>query len=183
MPRLISRTQVIAFLGFSFAVVLGNLAHAETLAEAVERCSGEKNSLKRLVCFDGIAMKVNGFSEGGQVLSSKPKQPLVVPVTPEPSAPVAKKTTSQKVEDFGKNQSQVYIEGDSLVAEVAAIKKLATKRLRVTLVDGQIWEQTDNEKRGLPKSGQTIKISKGALGVYYMSIEGKKRRVKVKRIK
>ena len=53
---------------------------------------------------------------------------------------------------------------------------------RITLADGSVWEQTDTEQLVFdPVKGNPVKISKGALGVYRMNIDGQ-RAIKVRRV-
>ena len=53
---------------------------------------------------------------------------------------------------------------------------------RVTLADGSVWEQIDDERLVFdPVTGNKVKISKGALGTFRMNIDGQ-RAIKVRRV-
>lgn len=165
--------------------------HAETVNNALEKCSQETNSLKRLVCFDQIAKNIRQY-EGGETELSRRLPVPTVQATP-PTA-VSKPSTANTavvdneqdaVDAFGKpekSERDSYIEGDSMVATVQEVKQLATRKHRFTLSDGQVWEQTSSDSGGIPKKGDTVIFEKGVLGSFFMKKQGSKRRLRVKRI-
>ena len=186
MLRISSRLVVQVALCFSLTSLS---LQAETLSNAIKSCTEVENSLKRLVCFDGVAKKLNGYSGKSEELSlaaakvntQVPSQLKRESSLPTPQSP----EKNEAVNDFGKPKpakSTSYIDGDSLVGKVAAVKKLSSKKVIVTLDDGQEWLQTSSEKAGQPKVGDTVVITNGALSAFYMKVEGSKRRIRVKRV-
>lgn len=185
MLRISSRLVVQVALCLSLAS-LG--LKAETLSNAVKNCTEEENSLKRLVCFDNVGKKLNGYSGKNEelLLAAKPNSNIASIVESEDKIKTPKpQVKNNQVEDFGKPKPSVtssYIDGDSLVGKVTLVKKLSSKKVIVTLGDGQEWLQTSSEQIGQPKVGDTVVITNGALSAFYMKVEGSKRRIRVKRV-
>jgi hypothetical protein len=70
----------------------------------------------------------------------------------------------------------------SVEGKVAAARTFGYGSWRITLADGSVWEQVDDERLVFdPVSGNKVKISKGALGVFRMNIDGQ-RAIKVRRV-
>lgn len=73
-------------------------------------------------------------------------------------------------------------EVNTLEGAVAQAKKFGYGSWRITLADGSVWEQTDDEKLIFdPVKGNKVKVYKGALGTYRMNVDGQ-RAIKVRRV-
>lgn len=63
---------------------------------------------------------------------------------------------------------------DTLESEVAEARQVNGK-WGIVLPDGAIWYQTDNEVLArAPKKGSKVAIKKGAMGGYFLSVDGQK---------
>lgn len=69
---------------------------------------------------------------------------------------------------------------NQIVAIVTDVRKSATKKLTVTLNNGQIWRQLDSQRMRL-KSGETVIIRKASLGSYLMEKQSGSGSIRVKR--
>lgn len=70
----------------------------------------------------------------------------------------------------------------SIDGVVASARTFGYGSWRITLEDGSVWEQTDDERPVFdPAKGDKVKISRGALGTFRMNIAGQ-RAIKVRRV-
>lgn len=166
---------LVSLLVFSF------YSYGQSLAGDIKSCSTEENSLKRLVCYDDIAKRIDGNEQKAgkkNLEKTLKKSTLAVNESDWKSS-----DKNSEVEDFGKPASSPsFVEKGSLHAEVASIQELPSKRIRLTFTDGQVWEQTSSERTRRPKEGDKVIVTKGAFGAFYLNKQGSKRRMRVKRL-
>jgi len=70
---------------------------------------------------------------------------------------------------------------DNIVATVADVQESSTRKVVITLGNGQTWRQLDNHRLPL-KAGQTVIIRKASLGSFLLEKESGSRAIRVKRI-
>lgn len=168
-------------VAFSF---LAASSQAETLSEALVKCSEQSNSLKRLVCYDRITKNMKQYKGLQQDITQS--LPAPAPVTsvatppPPPQPPAATKQLTME-QTFGNENKASEERLDKIVAGVSEVSKDARKRLIITLDNGQIWRQAEGSGISV-KAGQTVYVERGALGSFHMSKDGINRRMRVKRI-
>jgi len=68
-----------------------------------------------------------------------------------------------------------------LVAAVSSVKQYTPSELRVTLNNGQVWEQAESRTGFWLRPGQTVTITPGVLGSFFLT-DDEHQRVRVKRI-
>jgi D-lyxose ketol-isomerase len=68
-----------------------------------------------------------------------------------------------------------------LVASVSSVKQYNASEVRVTLTNGQVWQQAESRTGFWLEPGQTVTISPGVLGSYFLTND-QHQRVRVKRI-
>ncbi len=138
------------------------------------QCKAIADPAARLACYDTQVGKLEQAAASGDVV-----------VADRASVREAKKGLfGFKLPTLG-----IFGGGDDDKDEVKAIEgTVASARTfgygswRLTLADGSIWEQVDAERLVFdPVSGNKVKISKGALGVFRMNIDGQ-RAIKVRRV-
>lgn len=169
-------------------------AQQGTIAEAMEQCSSEKSSLKRLVCFDRLAKSIRQYSGVEQSVTtalppiSSPRQPrLSQPNVAAPSAvpnrPAAEVAAPLPTGEqaFGLEHKQ---DTDAMIsklyASVTKVDKSARGMSIITIDNGQVWRQNDGSALKI-KQGDTVYIERGLLGAFYLGKDGLNRRMKVKR--
>ena len=69
---------------------------------------------------------------------------------------------------------------DHIVATATDVRKTATRKLAVTLDNGQVWRQLDNQRLRL-EVGDTVVVRKASLGSYLMQKQSGSRSIRVKR--
>jgi hypothetical protein len=81
--------------------------------------------------------------------------------------------TVPKLPFFGGNDDTP--EAKEIVTKVAGARSLGYGKWQIRLEDGAMWETTEGFREGdIPGVGDSIRITKGALGNYFMSVSGSK---------
>lgn len=189
----ISRKLVLGvslLLPFTFGVN----AQQGSIAVAIEKCSSEKSSLKRLVCFDRMAKSMRQYSGLEQSLTTamppiaaspiQPQSPAKLPVpavatTPQGLVESASAPSGEQV--FGLEHKQ---DTDEMISKLYGYVTDVTKSIRgmsiITIDNGQVWRQNDGSALKV-KVGETVYIERGVLGAFYLGKDDLNRRMKVKR--
>ena len=159
--------------------------HAESIGDAMEKCRKTDNSLKRLMCYDGVAKSLNQYdgvsAQVGQLKGYKPNNSAQANSRPAPVTQQAQ--PSEPKNDFGLEHKRDLTEAASEIAvTINAIKKNLRDKYVLTFSDGSVWQQTDQTYLKL-KEGQVVSVERGLLGAFYLSVEGLNKRMKVKRVK
>jgi hypothetical protein len=152
-------------VGVAAMVALAPAGHADVWSD-LQACR-KLGDAERLACFDRVLAQHDTAS---------------APAPARPEAPAAAKPT------FGEDrlpQSETAAkEPESMVAKVAAVRWNAFKHFTVTLDNGQVWRQLDSDTVTADlAAAATVKITRGFLSSYSLSIEGAWGTFKVKRIK
>ena len=71
---------------------------------------------------------------------------------------------------------------DNLTGRIGAVAYKGPEQVRLTLENGQVWEQTEPEAHLEFASGDTVTIHRGLLGAFYLSSD-KVRGLRVKRLR
>ena len=189
----ISRKLVLGvslLLPFTFGVN----AQQGSIAVAIEKCSSEKSSLKRLVCFDRMAKSMRQYSGLEQSLTTamppiaaspiQPQSPAKLPVPAVAAAPqgaVESASAPSGEQVFGLEHKQ---DTDEMISKLYGYVTDVTKSIRgmsiITIDNGQVWRQNDGSALKV-KVGETVYIERGVLGAFYLGKDDLNRRMKVKR--
>lgn len=153
-----------AYLLIFLAVFVSPSAFAE---KTLQECIDTENDLERLVCYDSVF---------GHNKSRDSYQPNInLPKNQSPS----------KAENFGKEQVKTEISKE--LSEISAVAKGSfkkwTKGMVITLDNGQEWKIMSERALSHKIKNPHVKISKGFLGSYKLSIEGINTRLNVRRVK
>jgi len=170
-----------------FGVLLlgsGAAMAADDTLEQARRCASQTDSLQRLVCYDRL------FGAGAQAPVALPpvaappaaraSTPSPAAATPpaavQPSPAPATATAVAPAQDFGADQlrrtpSETAKDETprTLTATVSALRETRTSVFRVTLDNGQVWQQMDMDSLFHLQSGDVVEISRGKLGGYRMA--------------
>lgn len=85
-----------------------------------------------------------------------------------------------KLLGFGGNDGEDELK--EIVGTVSQVGRTRDGELRLTLDDGGVWEQNDTRSFVLsPKVGNAVKITRGALGSFFVSVQGQ-RSMKMRRV-
>lgn len=81
---------------------------------------------------------------------------------------------------FGGNDGEAELK--EIQGKVAQVGRTRGGEVRLTLNDGGVWEQNDTRSFVLsPKPGNAVKITRGALGSFFVSVQGQ-RAIKMRRV-
>lgn len=177
--------------------LLSSHVQAESLKEAVRKCGQVQNSLKRLVCYDGVVKQLERYTgleelmavpaplpagagtpanrQPGAAANTLPQQPVI-------AAPAPQGVISTPEQSFGMEQQVVQQQSlEKIVAKVVEVTKNRFSKMYITLDNGHVWHQTDESTRFKIKEGDEVYIERGVLGSFYMGTEGKNTRIRVTR--
>jgi hypothetical protein len=150
-----------------------NDAKSDNIPSSMLTCNKKLNDAERLRCYDELS----------QISKTQTIEKPIVNVTSEESLQSSPIKILSKIESFGLSEKQkAKGEVETIVALVTKIEHDLRKNLIVTLDIEQIWLQTDGT-RMLLREGDSVSLDRGALGSFFLGVEGKNRRMRVKRIK
>jgi hypothetical protein len=128
--------------------------------EALLECRQIKDIAERVACYDGI---VDSLSESSPIPDA---QSLFGKDDAEASRIVQ---TTLAIEQI-----------DRIEAQVTDIRRSATRKLVITLDNGQVWRQLDNQTLRL-KSGESVVVREASLNSFLMEKKSGGRSIRVKR--
>jgi hypothetical protein len=152
---------------------------ADPQLEAARQCTQLKDSLQRLVCYDKAL--ADGSPPGAApapaaVQAQRP--PRAAPQAPAPVAPAAAAAVAAAAPALGdesvkRNRKDAPDAVPSnLEAKVTAARETRKDTFRVSLDNGQVWQQMDMSALFHVAVGNTVRIEKGALGGFRMALSG-----------
>lgn len=162
------------FLAAPAAAKASDSAMAEALA-----CRAIVADDARLACYDRAIAAVAGDPSDTAGLRSRDVDTFGRRAAAEPA---------RNEKEFGAERLAKAAEDqvDKLESQVVEVGLTALGKIFVVLDNGQVWRQLDGDdaKARLSKEGvSTVVIRKGAMGSYLMTLDGKNRTYRVKRIK
>ncbi|WP_199610284.1 hypothetical protein [Flocculibacter collagenilyticus] len=174
-------TTAMLILGSINTQVSASEPTGTSLSKALTQCADISNSLKRLVCYDQLASKVNNFSD----------QPLTAPTPVAASnhtqsakqANSVKKPVASAEDDFGReHKTAIENAQKKMTSIVDKVTETLRGKLIITLANGQVWQQADSTTLRI-KAGQQVVLERGILNSFFISRPTASKRMKVKRIK
>jgi len=162
--RSVAATAVLV-LGTALGIVLAAPARGDTLA-TLRDCARISGDAARLACYDRAV--------AGLAVPAAPPASTAAPAAPDGrfGAERLKQPEPDRPADAM----------DSLSAAVAEVQSLQPGRYAVTLDNGQIWVTVESTRLRL-RPGDTIRIERGMLDSYNLSLEGRNGFVKVRRVR
>jgi len=153
------------------ALALVSLISGTALADdaAMLRCRSITDSTARLACYDAIA------------------------ITPAPpGAPAAAKTVPDQATQQATQRQQFGLENtpqpgappvlDAIESSIPGPFEGWRGNARFQLANGQVWQVTDGSSAFENLNNPKVKIRRGALGAFYLEIEGTNRSPRVRRL-
>ena len=130
---------------------------ADAQVEAGRQCAQVKDSLQRLVCYDRV------FLAGELPPAAAAPPAAVLPrAAPVPAAACAAPSLGE--ERVQRKSQEKPAEPSSLEATVTALKETRPAVFRLTLDNGQVWQQMDMSSVFQVGVGDTVRIEKGTMG-------------------
>ena len=173
-------------------------------AQTAQDCQDISNPQERLSCYDNLFAAPDLKIVPSTSPKSEEAAPAEIP-SPKP-APLPKSAPVPSVESFGERGKNDELtrpvapkptakksvklapkEITSLTQQVAKIDIFGYKKLRITLENGQVWEQIGSVSHRPPKMSSKrpliAEIKKAALNSFSLQFNGKGRAIKVKRVR
>ncbi|MCH9695338.1 MAG: hypothetical protein K0U72_12580 [Gammaproteobacteria bacterium] len=138
--------------------------------DALSQCRQISETLERVACYDSFVDARHTTESGNSTESSKPSAPDAQSLFGTPDAE-AKRIVSASLEI-----EQI----EQIEATITDVRKSRTRKLTVTLDNGQVWRQLDSQPMRL-ESGEAVVVRKASLGSYQMEKKSGGRRIRVKR--
>lgn len=168
-----------------FALLAAPLAHADPARDAlaeVAKCADIADAAERLRCFDAAAARVKSA-----LAAPAPEAPSKGLLDwfgfSRPPEPVT------KPEDFGKATPEPPAAQEISEISSPVLEFARTPRGKAVFIldNGQVWRQIDSDTAVVPDpergSRMTVKVERGFLGSYNLTIAGRNILVKVNRLK
>ncbi len=131
---------------------------------AVIECRKITDDAQRLACYDKAVAAMSEAEKTGDLLTIDRAQRQAVR-----RQAFGLSLPSLTLFDKGEKPE----EADRITAKIASARQDPYKRWVLKLEDGAVWRQTDdNELTRDPHAGSTAEIRKGALGSFFMKIDG-----------
>ncbi|MCK7459716.1 type VI secretion protein [Idiomarina aminovorans] len=165
-------------LGATLLIIAGG---AGAQQETLKQCAEIEDSLERLVCYDNIAKQQRGQS---QQMKRKAKGKMSAEKQRQAQQSTQRHGNASLEQSFGmEHKDREEGQLDKVEIEVAAKEQGPYDKWRITLVNGQLWKQTDSGGYFSWDDNDTYYIERGALNSFFFGREGSNRRMRVKRVK
>jgi len=148
---------------------------ADGQVEAARQCAQQKDSLQRLVCYDRIfqAEEVSP-ARAAPAATAAVAAPVVAAAPAAAAAPALAAPAAAPAlgdETLKKNQvKKAEAAPKGLEAQVTAVRESRPEIFRVTLDNGQIWQQMESSNLFHVRNGDRVRIERGSMGGYRMSL-------------
>ena len=155
-------------------LALGTLANSLALAQSTTDCSAVAKNSARLKCYDEQAARQKKAAPAPA--ANAPGAPSSGSMSASATPPPASSAAS----DFGldpdtvrKKQAAANPEApkppEQVVGRVKSVVTTPRGQYRITLEDGQVWEETQHTGGAAPEVGDPVTIKRGMLGSYFLS--------------
>ena len=143
-------------------------APPSSYVQSLERCQAIAGPTERLSCFDTAAAALVSATKRGDTTIVDRAEVREVRKSlfgfAMPKLP------------FFRGDDTAGVAADMLESKITAVRSLGYGKWRMTLADGDaVWETTESDSTmDDPRPGQSIKLKRGALGRYVLSINGQR---------
>jgi len=184
-----TKNLVLLSLTLMSSVSISN-SYSQTLTEQLDACKEIKVSLIRLQCYDRISRQEDiqivkkskkrlfnlGRAQNNETKAedNSIKDPNELDQDAKPKISAVEKT-------FG--QPKDLIEPEEINTSVVGVFNGWSGETEFTLQNDQVWKQSGNGMLSVKLDNPKVKIRKGMLGSYILTVEGFNSSIKVKRIK
>ena len=140
------------------------------------RCRSIADGPARLACYDALAVPVAG-TVAASANNSLGK------ATSQPSPSVQSPSAQQKPEQFGleaKVSSNTQL--DAIESHIPGSFEGWSAKSNIKLANGQVWQISDDSSRAHYIDNPKVRIRRGALGSFYLEIQGTNISPRVRRV-
>lgn len=145
--------------------------------DALNACRQIEDIAQRVVCYDDFvdAHFPSALGDSAKTLTPSEK-PVSTSIPDAQSLFGANSADAKRIVETSLAIEQI----DNIVAKVTDIQELATGKMVITLENGQVWRQLDNQRLPL-RTGETVIIRKASLGSFLLEKDVGSRNIRVKR--
>ena len=154
-----------ALLPLALAVLTAQAAGGDT----PQRCAGIGDDRSRLACYDAIFRKP-AASAASTAVPGTAAGTVATPAATNPEADFGLTEAAKRARDPQKAQQEM---PESITGKVATVGRRPTGELTVTLENGQVWTQVTVDQRARVAAGDTVTITKAALGSHLLETQSR----------
>lgn len=150
--------------------LLGAALQAQAQVEALEKCRAEREPMRRLACYDAIALPAVRPAAA----------PAATPVAPAQAVGAAAAAPAAADAQFGlpaAGQGQAAIE-----SRIAGVVEGWGPRTQFRLTNGQVWQVEDGSSASIYLRDPAVRVRRGFAGAFYIEFEGSNRTPRVRRV-
>jgi hypothetical protein len=151
------------------ALALLLLAATPALADdaGLLKCRTFKDASARLACYDAL-----------QVPATPPK----AAAAPSGAAPQAQPAASTTPEQFGLERKQAFTQLEAIDSTIPGRFEGWGPNENIRFANGQVWQVVDDSKGYHSIDNPKARVRRGALGAFYLEVEGINRSPRVRRL-
>jgi len=152
--------------------------------DSLQRCRALTDNAARLACYDALADAARA-----PAAAAKPAAPAPV-VAPAPvAAPAAKVAAAAPPASARSGEAVFGLPEKRQPDRVESVDSTLADNFggwgpnsRIKLANGQVWQVIDGSSVDLPLKARKVSVKRGALGSYYLDIEGLNTSPRVRRV-
>jgi hypothetical protein len=157
----------------------------------IARCRAITNSSERLACYDAIALPASpSATRPAPTPSFAPPKAGAAPATPAAALPLPPPLPGAPAAQPLQTEAQFGMEHKAYQSELAAVRSRIPGRFegwsansQIALENGMVWQVIDNTSRYLYLDNPAVTVKRGALGSFFLDIEGTNHMPRVRRVK
>ncbi len=146
--------------------------------QAVELCRAEQNALRRLSCYDAIA--ITNTAEVKALPAQANERAQQATAKPSPAKPATANTEKNSDERFGLEHKVQADADETLRVKVKNVSYTPRKELIVEFDNGQRWRQIGSDYYAIAV-GQQHTIKRGVLNSFFLANDNNNRTIRIKR--
>jgi len=166
----------------AFLLLLAFATPAIAQDAAFLKCRAIKDSAARLACYDALPVPpaASAPAAPAAATAAKPGTAAASASTAQTGAPAA--LPSEPAAQFGLAQKDREKPLDAIESTIPGRFEGWGPRERFRLANGQVWQVADDSKGYHDITNPKVRVRRGALGAFYLEIEGTNRSPRVTRV-
>jgi hypothetical protein len=158
-----------------FAIAAGMTSppsSAQSLEERLRACALKETQDAKLACYESLTPPAPAAAPAPPPVRAA-EQPSATPRAKDIAAPDSEFGLQGELlrRKRGPETASVPVEPEKLIARVTEVTRRAGGTYGFELDNGQVWVETEHRQGPTVARGQTITISSGSLGAYFLSNE------------
>lgn len=154
------------------AALTAQTAGAATEADLV-RCRAIAGDAARLACYDALA---------GTAAAAPAPAPAATPGPAAASAAVRIPATIPAAAEFGFESRLVHSAPDSVESRVVGPFDGWEPGTKIRLENGQVWQVSDGSRGVVALRDPKVRVTRAAMGTFFLEFEGKRQAPRVRRV-